>query len=329
MGNSSVSGPSRRRSENPPDPAAGSGSGTGAIFTVFFEGTANPIDANVTQIGVFADITNALDVSGRAAHGDLYTHALHQYKIGFDGCGVTNGTIGTIFATGLTVQCHEVCEHVKSMLSTSYAHITVNVVGLSRGGIASIYLAQMLGSYEPECVQTNLLLFDPVPGNLILSTRFLDMFGLTTASYSMDLSHCRNIKRVLGLYPYLPLPDLAFHAPVFPVYPAGIIAGTAALVEDAVLGCHQGALFVQKSRDALLSFARIREFLTECGTVLDFATPTSAGTNSRSLVSAQRLNINLSDCVQLMAAELALRTEQEGALPSERHTHSSPAGKYR
>lgn len=284
-----------------------------ATLTVFFEGTANPIGDMVTQIGLFADLTNAVDL--RSASLD-YQSENHQFKIAFDGCGVSNGVLGTIFATGLTDQCNAVCAHVRklispSQLSSPYLKVTVNIIGLSRGGVAAIYLGRMLGHYDPMFVSTNLMLFDPVPGNLITSSRFLDIFGVNTANSSMDLSRCKNINRVLALYPYVPLNDFDFHAPVFPRYPE-----TAVVEEDAVLGCHQGALFYNKRRECILSFVRIKKWLTDCGTVL-----------SADDVRVQRYDIPLSECIEHMKHELTITADaRHEAEPVVRYAHSSPAG---
>ena len=278
----------------------GPGRAPRATLTVYFEGTANRIDYNVTQIGLFADITDALDLQlcGKS------TSETHQYKLSFDGCGVTNGSMGVVFATGLVEQCTEVCKAIDSMLATAYDAVTLNVVGLSRGGIAAIYLAQMVGHYSSGVLTVNLLLFDPVPGNLITTSRFLDLLGYSTANASMDLSKCSNLGDILALYPYLPLPDLAFHAPVFPIFPP-----SAQVSMDAVLGCHQGALFCQKNRDALLSFVRIKRWLIKCGTLV---------TNNR---LADRLDRTIVECKSYMDKELYSSQEQ-----AERHAHSYPAG---
>lgn len=52
---------------------------------------------------------------------------------------------------------------------------------------------------------------------------------------SLDLRGCVHVRRVLALYPYEPLPDIAFHAPLLPAYPP-----QALVEEDVTLGCHQG-----------------------------------------------------------------------------------------
>ena len=61
----------------------------------------------------------------------------------FDGCGVTHGCAGTLFASGLREQCARVVARVDALLQRGGA-LRVNVLGLSRGGIGAIYLAQAL-----------------------------------------------------------------------------------------------------------------------------------------------------------------------------------------
>ena len=111
----------------------------------------------------------------------------------------------------------------------------VNVLGLSRGGIAAYMLARHVSGLKcASRLRLNLCVFDPVPGNLVSTAKYLDLFGnVTTANRHIDLRSCR-IVRCLALYPADPLPDLAFHAPLLPDYPKGC-----EVEEDATLGCHQ------------------------------------------------------------------------------------------
>ena len=111
----------------------------------------------------------------------------------------------------------------------------VNVLGLSRGGIAAYMLARhACGLSCASRLRLSLCVFDPVPGNLISTAKYLDLLGnVTTANRHIDLRSCR-IVRCLALYPADPLPDIAFHAPLLPDYPKGC-----EVEEDATLGCHQ------------------------------------------------------------------------------------------
>ena len=251
------------------------------VLSVFFEGTANPLRPVTTQVGLFFSSTCALDVT--APEVELPPPQPEgapplELKMGFDGCGVTNGMTGTLFAAGLAAQCDVVVKRARQILSAHGAPLplVINVLGLSRGGIAALLLAKALArlprALAPR-VELSLCLFDPVPGNGITSARWLDVLGLSTARSVMDVSHC-SIARCLALYPHEPLPALAFHAPVLPRYPA-----RCALVEDATLGCHQGALYpvgtVKQHAPELypacaLAAARICRFFAECGTRLHF-----------------------------------------------------------
>jgi len=121
-------------------------------------------------------------------------------------------------------------------------------------------LTKMLASLPKIHLELNILLFDPVPGNLIISGK-VDFFNSTLTNQCMDLSESINLRRVLAIYPYIPLPDLAFHAPILPVYPTHC-----EVEEDVTLGCHQGALFFPNTLETQLSFLRIKTFLSECGT---------------------------------------------------------------
>ncbi|CAE7505326.1 styx-b [Symbiodinium natans] len=243
-----------------------------AHLTVFFEGTANTIEPITTQIGLFFALTDAFDVSGGNLGGAPITQ---PRKMAFDGCGVTDGFCGTICAKGLRRQCAAVRRQVDSLVaelaSTHQAPpaLRVNAVGLSRGGVACLYLAQALADLHMSTCELSLLLFDPVPGDL-LTVAQLDLFGFTNTSACCDVSMCQCLARVLALYPYEPLPAIACHAPVLCHYPDHCL-----VEEEVTPGCHQGALQVHGLQgprldfDSALSFLRIRRWLMECGTPLD------------------------------------------------------------
>jgi len=233
-----------------------------SILVVFFDGTSNTIDPPTTQIGIFAhgvegnlvksrsDVSSAMELSSGAT-----------FKMAFDGCGVTNGLCGALFASGLDGQVSEVMEVVVKL--SEYGGVRVIAVGLSRGGIACFKLAKKIASKfcsqadKNVYVSTSLLLFDPVPGNSVWT-------GFPyTAAFSQNLSSCHNLERVLALYPYEPLPDIAMHAPTLATYPV-----TTKVEEDVTLGCHQGALYRTSIRPrnkyetaSNLSFRRIYDFL--------------------------------------------------------------------
>jgi len=240
-------------------------------LTVYFEGTANTLRPITTQVGVFFERTAALDVTDPAVEpADDET----QLKMGFSGCGVTAGVPGTLFAFGLAPQCDEVVRRIERIVPGR--PIAVNVLGLSRGGIAALMLAQRLSRLAPATLTLSLALFDPVPGNLVATARFLDLFAaagvpgvLTTATGVLDVSYAP-ISRVLALYPHEPLPAFALHAPLLPRYPA-----SASVEEDATLGCHQAALYPTYGvanyaigAACRLSAHRLERFLAECGTAM-------------------------------------------------------------
>ena len=92
---------------------------------MFFEGTSNPLWQLVTQIGLFAEITSGTDLKPLSPSASPPPHhsrsydplASEAYRIAFDGCGVTNGLGGVIFANGLWSQCEEVVSHLQYILS--------------------------------------------------------------------------------------------------------------------------------------------------------------------------------------------------------------------
>lgn len=318
-------------------------------LTVYFEGTANSLTRYTTQIALLSHLTVGYNLNNiivlssyddyPSSHHDLGGSGSgsssskgcalidsDDYHLSFDGCGVTNGLSGVIFASGLRTQCYLAIQHIQgilSLLSTASKDIPdnsingnknieliVNIVGLSRGGIAVIYLTQLLHqmlSTDLHRLQINLLLFDPVPGNLIWTTKYLDLCSFTTANSAMDLSRCHHLNDILALYPYIPLPDLAFHAPLFPKYPLNCHE----IMEDACLGCHQGALFCQPYPECRLSFTRMTDWLIHHGTKF---VP-----NYRDRVRG--LWATLEECVEIMDANLY--NETPGAI---RFGHSNPSG---
>mmetsp|Transcript_108851 Transcript_108851/g.314325 ORF Transcript_108851/g.314325 Transcript_108851/m.314325 type:complete len:333 (+) Transcript_108851:114-1112(+) len=229
-------------------------------LSVFMEGTANPMDAVTTQIAMFSRLC---DAEALPSDGSMPPAGAGHYKVSFAGCGVTNGLTGTLFAAGLREQCGVVRKYVAACLAAGWS-VKINFVGLSRGGIGGLYLTQELHDMAPESVLLNLLLFDPVPGNFVFMARFLDWANQMNANLAMDVSSSRILGRVLVLYPYEALPSIAVHAPLIASFPK-----ECAVEQDVILGCHQGALFLRRAPDTCLAFARIRDFLVECGSKLD------------------------------------------------------------
>lgn len=274
--------------------------GADVVLTVFMEGTSNPMDSLTTQIALFSNLCKARALS---ADGDLpQDFSPGHYKVSFAGCGVTNGVRGTLFAEGLRDQCAVILNYVDAILERGMT-VRLNFVGLSRGGIGGLYLAQELSvdaEHRLGRVVLNALLFDPVPGNLISLAKYVDWLGILNANIAMDVSRCPFFGRVVVLYPYEPLPAIAFHAPLIPTFPE-----KCEVEHEVILGCHQGALWFHPQPDTCLSFARIRDFLLDCGSELDV---------SQNI--ARRLNVPDETLADMLDREV------RRVSPSTRSTHS-------
>eukprot|EP00316_Scyphosphaera_apsteinii_P005590 CAMPEP_0119339464 /NCGR_PEP_ID=MMETSP1333-20130426/98306_1 /TAXON_ID=418940 /ORGANISM="Scyphosphaera apsteinii, Strain RCC1455" /LENGTH=259 /DNA_ID=CAMNT_0007350979 /DNA_START=48 /DNA_END=824 /DNA_ORIENTATION=+ len=235
-------------------------------LSVYFEGTANTISPITTQVGMFFATDAAINITDPAVPCD--PNAASTFKMGFNGCGVDYGMLGTIFAVGLQEQCETVMARVRTLLNHYGCTVRLVCLGLSRGGIGGLMLAKQATHADGERLHVSLCLFDPVPGNLICTARWLDLFKKTTVAGCMDLTKCNTLRRILAIYPYEPLPDFAFHAPVLPNYPS-----SCEVEEDATLGCHQGALYPRQDfnpSDVLelacwLSCSRIFNFMQDSG----------------------------------------------------------------
>lgn len=236
-------------------------------LSVFFCGTGGSLRHQTTQIGKFAYNTDAIDITDGFPFDSTVVERLKgtQLKMAFNGCGEDYGFRGSIFAHGLKEQCQKVVNRIETIIERKLT-LCLNCLGLSRGGIATLHLIQMLSDYSLNDLKINACLFDPVPGNLITTTKLFDHLGLTVANKSMDVSKSKNLCSVLALYPHEPLPDIAFHAPIIPKYPSNTWCE---VEEDVTLGCHQGALMntVDPYRDlpSTLSYIRIYRFMTDHG----------------------------------------------------------------
>ncbi|MCE3237874.1 MAG: uncharacterized protein K0R24_855 [Gammaproteobacteria bacterium] len=235
------------------------------ILTVYFSGTAHDIED-----------TGETDEDKECPLGSfLYQNTKEtetQLKQGFSGTTLTNGIKGFIFGTGLEYQCRSVKQKVIDLLKQG-KKVRLNCYGHSRGGIAALMLAQMLGNFDEDLLEINLALVDPVPGNLITSAKKLDIFSKTLANKVKDLSSCRTLKKVLALYTNIPHKDYMFHAPLLPKYPQ-----QAQVEEDVMPGGHSGIQCVESKLDndglpavyifphSLITFMRVKEFLSDCGT---------------------------------------------------------------
>jgi hypothetical protein len=214
---------------------------TDAVLSVFFCGTDGNLADPRTLIEYFYRWTVADELDQHTRNDDEMSvivtdrPARTHLKLAFDGCGTAFGAMGVLFASGLQQQVAVAVAHIRKLLQKipPLTALHVNVVGLSRGACAAMFLAQHLSSFDSMRLHLNLCLFDPVPGNLI-ATSDLDCCLMTTANQATDLRACAPLRRVLALYPHEPLPDLAFHAPLMGQYPS-----LCQVEEDVFLGCHQ------------------------------------------------------------------------------------------
>ncbi|HHF0525849.1 TPA: hypothetical protein ACTUT5_003055 [Legionella anisa] len=209
-------------------------------LTAIFEGTIYSIEERQTHLHRVLQedcdgvrITSAEEIN---QHQDV-TH----FKMGFNGCGVDYGVKGLLFGAGVEEQSDQVVAVVKKLIHDGYK-VKLNGIGLSRGGIAAILAAIKLAHIDPFHLETNLLLLDPVPGNLFYIP-FLDFFKHTLTNRTLDLSHSKNLNYVETLYPYLEVGDdtgdrldqvlASFHIPIRPTYPKHC-----QVREEVVLGAH-------------------------------------------------------------------------------------------
>lgn len=183
-----------------------------------------------------------------------------QINMGFNGCGVDYGFNGTIFGSGLDEQCEKVITRIIQEINDGH-QITLNVYGHSRRAIAALLLAKQLGHIDKEKLAINLALLDPVPGNFI-TTSSIDPFNISLANKTMDLSDCKPLQHVLALYPHIPLPAIACHAPLLVSYPQ-----ETEVEEEVVNGCHAQTENIYHPSSKLVTL-RVEEFLVKNGTQL-------------------------------------------------------------
>lgn len=228
-------------------------------LSVFFCGTNGTIEKGFTQISLFFEKCRGTILKDGV---DLDPNET-EYKMGFDGCANTNGSFwGGIFGYGLSEQCEQIAYQI-ARLKESGKQVSIVGLGLSRGAIALLMLTKLLQTKFPK-VKLDLVLFDPVPGNSIYQAK-LDFFGFTNTSLSGNLSECSNLRRVLVLYPYEPLPDLVLHAPLIPVF-----FEKTRVEYDVIPGCHQGAfLDPNLNHESYIAYRIVREKLEEYGMPLE------------------------------------------------------------
>ena len=278
------------------------------------------MDPITTQIGLFASACCAHPVHSPDDVHDA-RDCNRPLKLCFDGCGVTNGQFwGVLFAAGLDKQVDTAVKVVQKMLyqqerqNQEVNGVHVVAVGLSRGGMACMKFARKLAQTFPKqqqdqasspLVTASALLFDPVPGNAV-STGFP-----WTACWAHDLSQCHNLERVLALYPYEALPDVAMHAPTLCRYNST----TTLVQEDVTLGCHQGALFLPTPTPrnhyevaSYLSIRRILDYLEYEG--VECRIPASVFVPSPE------------DCIEVMDVVLKASRRDQEVLRRKTHDHT-------
>jgi len=221
------------------------------MITALFSGSGHKVKQTNTLVHLLNEYINT-DIS-------------NQKIMAFDGCAETHGISGAIFGTGLDEQCDEVIDLIAREIKKGNT-VTLNVYGHSRGAIGALLLAKQLGKVDPNVLDINLALLDPVPGNFI-TTSTLDMADISLAKKTMDLSDCEPLKNVLVLYPHQPLPTLSAHAPLVCLYPEHT-----RVEEDVIAGCHANAQFQDLSdheivftRPSFITFVRIFQFLKAWG----------------------------------------------------------------
>lgn len=226
-----------------------------AKIAVFFCGTDGRIDGGQTQISLFYKACQATELN---PDNNSFDMDLSEYKMGFDGCGVVAGIWGGLFGYGLAEQCEQLTEKV-ARFEENGKRVTIVGLGLSRGAVALLMLTKLLRERFPK-IRLDLVLFDPVPGNLIYQAK-LDFLGLTNTSLSYNLSDCPNLRRVLLIYPYEPLPDWIFHAPLVPVF-----SRETEIECDVIPGCHQGAFYHPScNQESFIACFMVREKLESYG----------------------------------------------------------------
>ena len=98
------------------------------ILTIYFSGTGH----DIMDLDCLASFLYANNVQNDS-----------QMRLGFSGCGVTNGLSGNLFGTGLEDQCQVVKKQVLELIKQG-KKIKLNCYGHSRGGIAALLLTKML-----------------------------------------------------------------------------------------------------------------------------------------------------------------------------------------
>lgn len=185
----------------------------------------------------------------------------NQKHIGVEG---PMGIWGFVFGSGLDGYVKKQLDHVVKKINKNKYKVTLNVFGYSRGGLGALMLADKLSEVDPDLLSINLILLDPVPGNLTITSK-IDPFNVALANIAQDLSKCKPLNNVLVLYSAeLLKPTLA---PVFPLYPshANVIEDISPGDHFAFKRCQLVEDEVHFMPDGFIGFTRVLRFLQENG----------------------------------------------------------------
>ena len=222
------------------------------LFTIYFNGTSFEM------------------IDKRNLAGFLFHHTkmdTSNLTLGFNGCAVENGLFrGGIFGKGTQSQAKMAANIILEKIHHGHK-VKVNCYGHSRGAISALFLAKMLGDFAKDQLEMNLVLLDAVPGNYVWTAK-LDATQATLTNQTLDLSQCKNLNHVLTLYPALPLPAIACHAPLIPIFPS-----FTKVESEPTPGLHSATQYLNPSTnqitlspEAYIAFIRVKNFFLEHGT---------------------------------------------------------------
>ncbi len=262
------------------------------VISAYFNGTSHRLEEDTWLINDFIKYT-ADDSSD-------------SKKFGFNGCGVRDPLSGGLFGTGLDEQAAIVADEVIKQIGHG-RKVTLNLCGHSRGSLATLLLIKQLRLIDPNLLEINLVMMDPVPGSL-LTTAMLDVLGIYLANKTMDLRDCPQLKSVLALYPHKPLPSFLCHAPEFCLYPEHTN-----VAEEVIPGCHSGTQHTL-AWDHYINFYHVVQFLQKHGTQFS---PSIEPLNEQKLLNAYSRALGKYDIANRVAHSLhgtIIRTKKERKL---------------
>ncbi len=205
----------------------------------------------------------------------------NHIKMGFDGAAMNRASdfIGFVFGLGWDKNCDEVISEVQKQIELGHK-VKLNICGQSRGGVSAFLLAKQLQAIDPNYLEINLVVTDPVPGNLSITAK-LDPFHISIANMATDLRDCRSLKNVLAIYSSDSGFPGAIFPPLVPLYPAGTIVETVIAPGDH--GSMNSFKLTEKnmmfSCTGFIWFANVFKFLRENGTNFNFSQDLWVGSN--------------------------------------------------